>query len=53
MRTKGKNGTLRAIVGSVVGGSHSVRSRIIGVGVTVAVGVAVAVASIPTKVGIF
>ena len=44
MQTKGTNGALRYIVGSV-GGSHIVRYRVIVVGV--------AVAWIPTTVGIF
>ena len=50
MRTKGTNGALREIVGSVVGASHSVRSRTIAVGVAVAVSIGIAVASIPTTV---
>ena len=53
MRTKGENGALRAIVGSVVGASHKFRSRFITFGVTVAVAVGIAVSSIPNMVGIF
>ena len=52
MQMKGENGTLMEIVGSVVGVSHSFRSRAVAVGVTVAVAVVIAVASIPTTVGI-
>ena len=48
---KGTNGALGEIVCSVAGGSCSVRSRFISVGVAVA-GV-IAVATIPTTVGIF
>ena len=53
MRTKGKNGALRVVVGSVVCAHHSVRSRVIAVGVAVAVTVGIAVALIPTTVGMF
>ena len=53
MQTKGTNGARRAIVGYVVGGSHSVRSRVIAIGLAVAVAVVIAVAKIPTTVGIF
>ena len=54
MRTKGTNGSLGEILGSVVGSSHSILSRVIDFGVVVAVAVAdvIAVASIPTTVGI-
>ena len=52
MRTKGSNFVLWAIFGSVVGDSHSVRSRVIAVGVVVAVAVGIAVALVPTTVGI-
>ena len=48
MQTKGTSGALSAIVGSVVGVSHSFRYRVIVVGVAVAV--VIAVASIPTTV---
>ena len=48
MQTKGGNVALRAIVGPVVGGRHSVRSRVIVVGVAVAI--VIAVALIPTTV---
>ena len=52
MRTKGTNGALWKILGSVVGSRSSVRSRVIAVGVAVAVAVGIAVATIPTTVGI-
>ena len=52
MRTKGENGELWAIVGSVVGAIPRVQSRVISVGVAVAVAVSIAVAWVPTKVGI-
>ena len=53
MLTKGTNGTLREIVGSVIGGSHSVRSCIITVGVVFEVVIVIVVASIPTTAAIF
>ena len=53
MRTKGTNGALWEIFGSIVDDSPSVRSRFVAAGVTVAVAVSIAVASVPTTVGIF
>ena len=54
MRTKGANGALLEIGGSVVGARPGVRSRIVSIGVVVAVavGIAVSVASFPTTVTI-
>ena len=51
MQTQSTNGALRAIVGSVVGGSHSGQPHVVVFGVVVAV--VIAVASILTFVGIF
>ena len=53
MRTKGTNGALRDIFGSVVGASHRFFSCVIAVGVVVAVAIGIAVGMIPTTVGIF
>ena len=53
MQTQEPNDALRSIVFFVVGGSHSVWSRVISVGVAVGVAVVIAVALIPTSVGIF
>ena len=52
MHTKGENGALREIVGSIVGASHSVQSHVIAVGAAVAIAGGIAVALIPTTVGI-
>ena len=53
IQTKGTNGALWSIFGSVVGASPIVRYRVIYVGVVVAVAVGIAVASVPTTVGIY
>ena len=52
MRKKGTNGAIWEIVGSVVGASPCVRSRVVATGVAVSVAVGVAVALVPTTVAI-
>ena len=52
MRTKGKNSAIWEIVGSAVGASPSIRSRVMVVGVAVAVAIGIVLSKIPTTVGI-